>query len=307
MTGRRIIYAIALAGTVAFYWASRNWLSAVLLITGVFLPWLSLLLSLPAMLSCKAALQCPGHVTVGTPASAVVTVRCRFPAPMAGGKLRLLTVATRKKTKIKPGAPLPTGHCGAYRIQCRRLWVADYMGLFRLPARLRESRLFLVRPALLPPEQLPDLSRYLCSVTRPKPGGGYSEIHEMREYRPGDNLRQIHWKLSAKTGDLVVREPMEVQQNAVHLTMELSGDPDTLDRKLGQLLGMSTYLAQNNIRHRILCYTGNGMADLSVSDESEALDAIDTLLQQPVAPEDAVAVYPKSLWQHHIGGGSHET
>ncbi len=307
MAARRIIYAIALAGAVAFYWASRNWLSAVILITAAFLPWLSLLLSLPAMLSCKVVLQCPGHVTVGTPAKAHLRASCRFPMPLISGQLQLLTVATQKKKRFKPGAALPTGHCGAYRLQCRHLWVSDYMGLFRLPARLREDRLFLVRPHILLPEQLPDMSRYLCNITRPKPGGGYAENHELREYRPGDNLRQIHWKLSAKTGELIVREPMEAQQNAVLLTMELSGDADMLDRKLGRLWGMSSYLAQNNIKHRILCYTGNGMADLSVSNEQEAQDAIDALLQQPAAAEEEIPVYPKSLWRHHIGGGDHET
>ncbi|MBR2633811.1 MAG: DUF58 domain-containing protein, partial [Lentisphaeria bacterium] len=43
---------------------------------------------------------------------------------------------------------------------------------------------------------------------RPKPGGGYGENYEIRQYRPGDNLNQIHWKLSAKVGDLMLREPM---------------------------------------------------------------------------------------------------
>ena len=221
--------------------------------------------------------------------------------------MRLLTLATGKQKRIKPGSALPTDHCGAYRIQCRHLWAADYMGLIRLPVRLGEDRLILVRPAAILPEQLPDISRYLCSITRPKAGGGYAENHELRQYRPGDNLRQIHWKLSAKTGDLIVREPMEAQQDMVHVTMELSGVPEVLDRKLGHLLGMSIYLAENNIKHRILCYTGKGIIDQSVSNIQEAQNAIDVLLQQPAAAEDEIPVYPKSLWRHHIGGGGSET
>lgn len=307
MAARRIVYGIALAGAVAFYWASRNWLSAVLLITAVCLPWLSLILSLPAILQCKVSLQCPGAVSIGVPAKVSVVVSCRFPAPPVSGKLRLWVLATGKKRRIKPGTALPTDHCGAYRLQCSHLWTADYLGLIRVPVRLRENRLVLVRPMAILPEQLPDVSRYLCNITRPKPGGGYAENHELREYRPGDNLRQIHWKLSAKTGDLIVREPMEAEQNAVHLTMELSGAPEVLDRKLGQLLGMSSYLAENNIKHRILCYTGKGMVDLGISNGQESVDAIDLLLQQPLAAEEEIPVYPKSLWRHHIGGGGIET
>ena len=50
MTLRRIVYAAALLGAVVFYWAYREWLSWLVLMLLVFLPWFSLLLSLPAML-----------------------------------------------------------------------------------------------------------------------------------------------------------------------------------------------------------------------------------------------------------------
>lgn len=164
----------------------------------------------------------------------------------------------------------------------------------------------MVRPTPVSPGELPDMSRYLCSIARPKAGGGYSENHELRLYRPGDNLQQIHWKLSAKTGKLIIREPMEAQQDAAILTMELAGAPETLDRKLGQLLGMSTYLISNGIRHRIFCYTGNGMSVHSVTSEQESMDALDALLQLPHAREGVVPVYPKAIWRHHIGGGGDE-
>lgn len=304
MAGRRILYTLSLAGTMAFYWASRNWLSAVLVLTAVFLPWLSLILTLPAIIGGKGQLQCPSHVTAGTPAKVCLSLSSRFPPPPISGKLRLTALFTEKSSRVKPGTALPTSHCGAFRVRCRFFWAADYMGLIRLPVFLGENRLVLVRPAAVKPEQLPDINRYLNTVTRPKAGGGYSEIHELREYRPGDNLRQIHWKLSAKTGDLIVREPMEARQDAVILTMALRGTPDALDQKLGRLLGTSSLLAENNIRHRIVCYTGTGMVSIPVSSEQEAVDAIDALLQQPLASDGDVPPYPNAAWRHHIGGGA---
>lgn len=304
MIGRRIIYALSLAAAVAFYWASRNWLSAILLLLAVGIPWLSLLLTLPAIFIGKGQLRCPDKVTVGTPAKAIFTFTSRFPVPPTMGSLRLVTLATGKTRRIKPGALLPTDHCGAYRLRCRHFWAADYMGIFRLPVFQKEDRLVLVRPMAVKPAEMPDLNRYLNTVTRPKAGGGYSETHELREYRPGDNLRQIHWKLSAKTGDLIVREPMEARQDAVLLTMELTGTPDILDHKLGKLLGVSSLLAENGIRHRIACYTGKGMLDLSVSNEQEAVDAVDVILQQPLAAPEDTPAYPKAIWQHHIGGAA---
>ena len=306
MTQRRIFYLTVLAACLFFYWANRAWISGLFLAAAVFLPWLSLLLSLPAMVSCKLSLQCPDHVTVGTPARVSYRIHCRFPVVLISGRVRMYTPATGNKKRLKPGASLPTEHCGAFRLQCRYLWISDYLGLFRLPVSMHEDRLVLVRPKPVSPGELPDMSRYLCSITRPKPGGGYSENHELRLYRPGDNLQQIHWKLSAKTGTLIIREPMEAQQDAAILTMTLLGQPEQLDQKLGQLLGMSTFLAQQGIRHRIFCYTGKGMSIHAVANEQDSMDALDALLQLPLAQRDITPVYPKAVWRHHIGGGEDE-
>ena len=37
-------------------------------------------------------------------------------------------------------------------------------------------------------------------------GYDLSEVYQLREYRPGDSLRQMHWKLSGKLDRLVIRE-----------------------------------------------------------------------------------------------------
>lgn len=38
-------------------------------------------------------------------------------------------------------------------------------------------------------------------------GSDLTEPFRLREYAPGDSLRQIHWKLSSKLDRLVIREP----------------------------------------------------------------------------------------------------
>ena len=39
-----------------------------------------------------------------------------------------------------------------------------------------------------------------------RPGNDSSEIFDVREFRDGDKIQSIHWKLSAKMQELVVRE-----------------------------------------------------------------------------------------------------
>ena len=42
--------------------------------------------------------------------------------------------------------------------------------------------------------------------TLSKKGYDATEVFELREYQPGDSIRQIHWKLSGKLDDIMIRE-----------------------------------------------------------------------------------------------------
>ena len=33
-----------------------------------------------------------------------------------------------------------------------------------------------------------------------------SEIYDLKTYYPGDDIRHVHWKLSAKTGEVLLKE-----------------------------------------------------------------------------------------------------
>lgn len=53
---------------------------------------------------------------------------------------------------------------------------------------------------------------------------GQEEFHGVREYRQGDNLRWIHWRASARTGELVVREM--IPQRPTHMVVMLDPWPE---------------------------------------------------------------------------------
>jgi len=68
----------------------------------------------------------------------------------------------------------------------------------------------------------------MSSRTSPREARGSEEFYGVREYRPGDNLRWIHWRRSARLGQLIVRESAVAR--AEHLTVLLDpwseADPD---------------------------------------------------------------------------------
>lgn len=307
MAGRRVQYILLLLGAGTYYIASGEWLSWVLLVTALGLPWLSLLLSLPAILGFRAA---PAGVDVleqGEEAELWLLGSCRMPLPPFKGFLRVESCFTGKAWRYAPEQGLSTQHCGGYRVGVEKARICDYLGLFSFRARHTKEQTILVRPREEWAPDLPDPQRLELERWVPKPGGGFSENHEHRLYRPGDSLNQLHWKLSAKVGDLMIREPMEPVRGAVLLTLRLAGTPEELDRKLGRLLWVGRYLLGRELDFELRALTGAGVLSFPVDTELALQKAVDRLLCSPLAaPGEGWEESIGASWRYHIGGDAHE-
>lgn len=301
-----MLYLAVLESCLVFYAAYREWFSWLALMAVLCLPWFSLLLSLPAMLAAKIHLQCPAQLQAGIPVQLALSIRCSLPAPPVRCRLSVRHSITGQTEPYKPGESVPTDHCGVLEIRQKRVWVYDYLGLLRLPKRKKSVHALTILPKSVEIPKPPSLERYIAGAWRPKHGGGFAENHDLRLYRPGDDLRQIHWKLAAKTGKLIFREPIEPLRGKVLLTMVLTGDPDTIDQKMGKLLWMGRYLLENGLHHEVRCLTGRGLEAFSVTDEETLLLALCRLLGAPAAKQDIMPDSADAAWQYHIGGKENE-
>ena len=303
MAGRRILYLATLLGSLVFCYFYQEWFAVFLLTGVVLLPVLSLLISLPAMLTVQVELQCPDQVVLKAPAVAKLRLSCGMPQPPVRCRLRLQSSLTGESAEYALGEQLATEHCGLLRITLVKGWIYDYLGLFRRQIREEKEYTLLVMPKPVRTGEPPQLRQYMANAWRPKRGGGFSENHELRLYRPGDDLRQIHWKLAAKTGSLILREPMEALRGGAVLSLELSGSEDVLDKKLGKLLWLSRYLLDHHLPHEILCLTGDGTVRFSVADEGALKSALAALLASPVAhPGQRLPQEAEGAWHYRIGG-----
>lgn len=306
MGKRRLLYLAVLLGCLVFYTAYREWFSWFGLMGVLCLPVLSLLLSLPAALCVRTELEMPTTVTRGIAVRPALRVRCALPAMPVFGRIRTENSLTGEDTRGKTDTLLNTDHCGLLLIRAEKLWTSDYLGLFRLPVRKCAGCRMLVEPAAVPVEDLPDLRRRSAVIWRPKPGGGFSENHDLRLYRPGDNLRLIHWKASAKTGKLIYREPITAQEDDFLLSMSLCGSARTLDAKLGKFLFVSRYLLSKGMSHGLHCQTARGLQTFSITDEAGIHAALQVLLSQRSSVQPTPAQSRFSPRQYHIGGDGDE-
>ena len=301
MVGRRLLYLMALAMSIVLSVAYQGWLGQLLLGAVILLPILSLAVSLPGMCSSKLHLRGPEYVSIGDTATVRITPDGLLPAPLHHSRIRVTRAVTGEVFVLSEGDPLPTSHCGSLLCTLEKLWVYDCLGLFRMRPRGRVSQTVTVRPHPIAPENLPRLHRVLATQYRPKPGGGFGENHELRLFRPGDSLNQVHWKLTAKTGQFIIREPLVPAGHQVQVLIKISGSAPELDKKFGQLLGIGLHLLDVGISHEICAVTGRGTEILPVDSHQALTKAVDALLQAPPAPAEAVLPDARS-GQYRIGG-----
>ncbi len=306
MWGRRIVYLLTLFVSLVFYCFYREWFSWFFLVALLALPWFSLLLSLPAMLTVKANLRCPPKTRQGMPLRTALQLNSVLPTPPVRCTIRLVNELTEERFLGEPGERVPTEHCGRMTISYPQMYVYDYLGLFRRQLHRSETVTLFIEPKpVADPEPLRPEGKGAVRL-RPKPGGGFSEIHDLRLYRPGDDLRHIHWKMAAKTGKLIYREPLEPAQKGYVLNLTLSGTPEEMDRKLGKLLWSSRSLLEKGLQHTVRCLTGKGLLIFDVRDEVSLEACIQGILSSPRAKEGAVSSAENAVWQRNIGGDSGE-
>ena len=264
MWRNRVAYGVAVVCAVLFYAFYFGYLSLVFLFLAAALPVFSLLFSVPRIRKRGLTLCAPPKTQMGREVFWEVGVTGRGTLPAVKWKLAIVNrnnpQQKRWETRLVracKGEPVllqaDTAHCGSFQCTVERAWAYDLLGLFRfrLKRPLPVTMTVLPRPERpCPMPAMPDLalSRHMV----PKKGGGFAEDYDLRLYRPGDPLRTVHWKLSAKTGELVVREPLEPQNIYARLSLSLSLNERELDSVLGQLYWLSRKLLRMGVSHLVI-------------------------------------------------------
>jgi uncharacterized protein (DUF58 family) len=101
---------------------------------------------------------------------------------------------------------------GLLRLNATTVACPDPFGLFRSLRRISQPASILILPKrhAMPGFELPGTMKYqLGGVSLASSVGESEEFVSLREYRPGDPLRRIHWKSFAKLGKPIVKEYQE--------------------------------------------------------------------------------------------------
>lgn len=103
-------------------------------------------------------------------------------------------------------------NCGYTEIKAEKIYLTDFFGF--IPYKVKNFASSEAKCTVLPDtfdvtlifDNMPIAIDDSESYSPDKKGSDYSETFQLREYVPGDSIKQIHWKLSEKLDKLIIRE-----------------------------------------------------------------------------------------------------
>ncbi len=226
--------------------------------------------------------EIPDYVTREENIRLRVTVTNKSLLPLAGLKVRgtwqvhgakRLSVESRirglsGRTEREIEFKLPAGHCGQAEFTVARIRIYDCLSLFSIPVSGRLSRKIWITPRFLP--VLEGEAAMIFRLARAASASDEGESF-VREYRPGDSLRSIHWKLTVKTDELHVRdfEPEGQVSLFLNMTDGLLERPEQKDLFLDKACSLMVFLAETCGDRAVVCWMQDGVLMRSRIREAE--------------------------------------
>ncbi|GAB7044335.1 MULTISPECIES: DUF58 domain-containing protein [Catenuloplanes] len=160
----------------------------------------------------------PDRVPRGEPSTMVLTLRNaarRRSATLtaadscAGRPVEVPPLRLRAGRDTTVTYPVPTHRRGRIPVGPLRVTRADPLGLVRLAQAHGDTVTVWVHPRILPLSAVPaGVTRSLDGRSDRVPQGSIT-FDTLREYVIGDDLRRVHWRSTAKMGELMVREQLD--------------------------------------------------------------------------------------------------
>ena len=313
MLKNRLCYVLLLLCTSVFFICYNGYLSLYVFALSLLFPVLAFFFSLPGMLGARVTLgyedRGAGAVRGARKGEAVpLRIRVWNATPCISGRIRArLTVentltgqreeehftftASSHPQVLEHQLSSPT--CGQVVCRLDKLWVSDYLGIFSLPLgrRRRQEAAVFFWPSVAGVDlavqegNMPDAQgeRY----SQRKPGDDPTELFALREYREGDRLSRIHWKLSQKMGKPLVKELGLPIADHLFFLLDLNGTGVEADTLLDAFATLSHFLAERETAHRVGYWDtrGNRLRCLEISQPEDLLPVWREILSsQGLAP-----------------------
>lgn len=125
-------------------------------------------------------------------------------------------------------------HCnyrGNYEIGIESIEIEDFLGIFKLSYKVLSPKIITVYPRIVYLDRFHLKTDYMSeshSVLNSR-HEDMSTILDVRKYAYGDSLKKVHWKLTAKTGWLMVKKFQSTSETSAIILLDLKRNPYSIE------------------------------------------------------------------------------
>ena len=202
-----------------------------------------------------------------------------------------LTVSIDSRNTTRVACKIESEHVGNLRVGLLRIRMFDYLKIFSLKKKKEREIKVAVVPDfyevsegfLSERSRMNDDSEYYSKLVS---GDDPSEVFDIREYRYGDRAQRIHWKLSHRHDELMVKDFSEQVNHSLALIVDLNvsdfAEPlKLIDAILASALSLSYSLLRQGEVHYLVWY--DNKADLCrrvcIIGEEDLYQAVDGIFK----------------------------
>ncbi|MGN0378211.1 MAG: DUF58 domain-containing protein [Butyrivibrio sp.] len=171
--------------------------------------------------------------------------KVKFSVKTMGSKRKLLKKQVRVKMNFSCSPRqtqffeyvLESAHCEVVAVSLKRFTTWDFLHIFGFGKKSKSSCDIVVMPDSPGAEITGKMSAGLSNgdseiYSTVRPGNDPTEIFGVREYEGGDKIRSIHWKLSSKAGELMVKEYGLPLTDRDYVVIDLFGEDHELRERV---------------------------------------------------------------------------
>jgi len=242
-TANRILYLLVVIAVLVFAWISGERIAYISAIVLVALPIVSLVVTLAMLAGLRVWQEIPktvvknqqAHIKIGFKNYSILPfskVECTFitnkhaieTEDVKGVELKAFS---RSAIKI----PFKAIYRGHFQIGLKSIVVTDFVGLVTLRRNYRKKQKLIALPQVVDLTSSPLTMNLLAEASSPFDikDEDYATISDVRPYVPTDSIKRVHWKLTAKRNEWMVKQFQSNGLNSVDIVVDSKRLPMSVD------------------------------------------------------------------------------
>lgn len=224
-----------------------------------------------------------------------VYIEAEFENVMLGTTMtkRLRLMLTDKDTRYDVSS-IPSA-CGEIHLHIKTAMVYDMFHIWHRSLTQMEDAYTIIYPRPMD-IQLVVSGKTMGSanddgISQNKRGNDHSEMYDLREYVPGDDVRSIHWKLSCKADNLILRESSNLSHYSIVILPDygreiLDNDINAGKKYINTIMAagasLGSELLKNGIYFCMALPTVHGLELFEVTNRNEWMQVVSQWMSFPV-------------------------